>query len=397
MSHLDDIQKVIKENSLGHRLHQGRQWRRGYTTGSCAAAAAKAAMIMLCTSKLAETVEIITPQGEVLIIPIHGGEVHQGKAGCWVKKDAGDDPDITHGAVIEAWVCCVENSAGTAQASVRIIGGSGVGTVTKPGLAIPVGAPAINPVPLSMITSEVLKVAPNNVRIEVEVRVRAGETLARRTMNPQLGIVGGISILGTSGIVEPMSEDAFKNSIAPQLTIAQSAGWNSIVLTPGRMGQKQAIELYGLPEGAVVQMSNFVGFMLEECARLKLGRVMLFGHIGKLVKVAGGIFHTHNRVANARLEIITAYAGLLGANHRVLAMLMECITVEGALQIINTAGLQEIFSLLASKAGERAEAFVHQDLEVGVVFTDLQGKILGWNDRASKIGGDLGWNFQSGL
>lgn len=389
--------KAMDKTKLGHRVHQGRLWRRGYTTGSCAAAASKAALQLLLTGNLVEKVEISTPLGVNLDIPVLGGSIHEGKAGCWVKKDAGDDPDITHGAVIEAWVSTGQSLSGTDQDLVRITGGSGVGRVTKPGLALPVGAPAINPVPLSMITNEVLHILPKGLEINVEIRVREGEQLAKKTMNPQLGIKGGISILGTSGIVEPMSEDAFKTSLTPQIPVAQAQGWDSLVLTPGRMGQKQAIERYGLPESAVLQMSNFVGYMLEECTRLKLKRVMLFGHIGKLVKVAGGIFQTHNRVANSRLEIITAYAGLLGADQGVLTKLMDCVTVEGALQVITDEKLKEIFPLLAAKAGERAEAYVHRELEVGIVFTDLKGNILGWNPKALEIGGELGWNFPSGL
>lgn len=412
---MNKVPGAISKSELGHRLHQGRLWRRGYTTGSCAAAAAKAALLLLLRGHLVEAVEISTPKGVNLVIPVLGGEIRDGKAGCWVEKDAGDDPDITHGAVIEAWVRTVEISgeessgeevSGEASsgkkstadpARVQVTGGSGVGRVTKPGLALPVGEPAINPVPLAMIKAEVLKVLPEDLYVEVEIRVRGGEKLAQRTMNPQLGILGGISILGTSGIVEPMSEEAFKTSLAPQIQVAQAQGWNSLVLTPGRMGQKQAAELYGLPGSAVILVSNFVGYMLEECARLKVKRVMLFGHIGKLVKLAGGIFHTHNRVANGRLEIIAAYAGILGADQKVLARLMDCVTVEGALQVIAAEGLGEIFPVLAAKAGERAETYMHQDLEVGVVFTDLKGKILGWNPKALEIGGELGWNFRSGL
>lgn len=383
---------------LGYRVHNGKLWRRGFTTGTCAAAAAKAAAAFLLTGSLPLEVQVTLPGGEELQIPVTGGKSNGALAGAWVTKDGGDDPDRTHGAVIEAWVKSETQIAGGAgRPDIQITGGPGVGRVTKPGLVLPVGAPAINPIPLKMITAAVKQVVQDKFPVSVEIRVRDGEELARKTLNPRLGIIGGISILGTTGIVEPMSEDAFKTSLSPQIQVAQAQGAGGLVLTPGHLGYKQIVEQYGVPSKNVVLVSNFFGYMLEECARLQVKEVLLFGHIGKLVKLAGGIFHTHSRVANCRLEIVAAYAALLGASQETVGALLECITVEGALNLLEKNGLSSIFPLLASKAAEQAKAHVHNDLEVGVVFTNLQGQIIGWSPEALEIGGKLGWNFQSGL
>ncbi|KKM13122.1 cobalt-precorrin-6A synthase [Clostridiales bacterium PH28_bin88] len=368
---------------MDYRLHRGKLWRRGYTTGSCAAAAAKAALIALREGEFPNQVEIELPAGKKAVLKIAATESHPDGMACAVVKDGGDDPDVTHG--LEIWA-----KASWMEGGINIKGGAGVGTVTGPGLPVPVGYPAINPVPMSMIQKEVAGELPPGKGTEITIFVPGGEEAAARTLNPKLGIIGGISILGTSGIVEPMSEEAFKASLVPQIKSALGLGFGTVVLTPGRMGQLNA-ENRGLPGGAVVQMSNFVGFMLEECARLGVKGVILFGHIGKLVKVAAGIFHTHNRMADARLETLAAWAIKLGVPSELARRVMETKTVEEAVQGLLSSGYGNIFPELAAGASQRAREYVRGSMEIGTVLTSLPGEILGMDETAVRLGRDIGW------
>jgi cobalt-precorrin-5B (C1)-methyltransferase len=303
-----------------------------------------------------------------------------------VIKDAGDDPDVTDGLAICATARQVEKGIG-------IKGGQGVGVVTRPGLACAPGQPAINPVPLETIKSEVQQVLPGGCGVEITIEVPGGEAVARKTMNARLGIQGGISILGTTGIVEPMSEEAFKSSLALQLAQAIALGYQDIVLTPGRQGEKRAVARHGLPAGAVIQMGNFVGYMLEECVRLGIKNVLLFGHQGKLVKVAAGIFYTYSHVADARIETIVAHAALAGADLEVLQQLWQSATAEETIKIIKGNNLEFLFDRLARTASRRAAEHVRGELFVGTVLTSLAGEILGLDQGALKIGEALGWKI----
>ncbi|MGB9847132.1 MAG: cobalt-precorrin-5B (C(1))-methyltransferase, partial [Desulfotomaculales bacterium] len=194
------------------------------------------------------------------------------------------------------------------------------------------------------------------------------------------------------GIVEPMSEEAYRASLVPQITQAAALGYRDLVLTPGRRGQRWAVERYGVPAEAVVQMGNFVGFMLGECVRLGIKRVVLFGRLGKLLKVAAGIFHTHSRTADARREILVAHAALAGAEQKILCRLWESRTAEEAADIVREAGLGGLFFRLAEEAAARAEEYVRGALAVGAVLTSLEGEILGLDGKARMIGESLGWS-----
>ena len=354
-------------------------WREGYTTGSCAAGAAKVACLLLRGDNLPEQVDIPLPNSARLTMPIHGGESGYPLAKANILKDGGDDADITHGLEIQAVARLI-----SPQGEVSIRGGQGVGTVTKKGLAIEVGKSAINPVPRKMILEAVREVFPQE-ELEIIIEVPAGEAAALRTLNPRLGIVGGISILGTSGIVRPMSEEAFKTSILPELDQAVAYGHKTIVLTPGHYGFRVATERFKIPAEAVIQMSNFVGFLLEEAAYRGIEQVILLGHIGKLLKVSGGIFHTHNRVADARMEILVAHAALAGIKSDTLARLAELPTTEGAASELLLLGEQKLFHHLAHLASDRAQAFVFGRLVVGTVMTLLNGQPVGWDPEARKI------------
>jgi len=360
-------------------------WREGYTTGSCAAGAAKIACLLLKGDNIGEQVEIQLPNSVRLTIPIYKGEPGYPEARASILKDGGDDADITHGLEIQAIARYI-----SPQGEVHIRGGQGVGTVTKKGLALSVGESAINPVPKKMILEAVREVFPTE-ELEIIIEVPDGETTALRTLNPRLGIIGGISILGTSGIVRPMSEEAFKTSILPELDQAVAYGHKTIVLTPGHYGYRVATERFKVPTEAVIQMSNFVGFLLEEATYRGIKQVILLGHIGKLIKVSGGIFHTHNRVADARMEILLAHAALAGLDIDTLKHLAEFPTTEGATSELLLLREQKLLHHLAHLASERAQAYTFGELNVGTIMTLLNGQPVGWDQQARKIVEEQGW------
>ncbi|WP_088553068.1 cobalt-precorrin-5B (C(1))-methyltransferase CbiD [Calderihabitans maritimus] len=366
------------------RSKKREKTRKGYSTGSCAAAAAKAAVMMLFGQEKVERVSIDTPAGIRLDLPVEDVEFTPRWSRCCVVKDAGDDPDITNGLRIYA-------TAEPAAEGVKLKRGRGIGIVKKPGLPVPVGEPAINPVPRAMIEKEITSVLPPGRGVEVTISAPGGEVIARRTLNPRLGIEGGISILGTSGLVEPMSEEAFKYSLVGQIRVAVALGLRRLLLTPGRRGQQLAIERYGVKADAVVQMSNFVGFMLEQCVKEGVKEIVLFGHVGKIGKVAAGIFHTHNRVADGRKETIAAYAALEGATPEVIKNILQANTTETIIDILNHYNLERVFSHLAEEASRRARQYIWGELEVGTVLVDREGEILGYDEQAVTIGRRTGW------
>lgn len=362
----------------------GKRLRTGYTTGTCAAAAAAAAARLLFWGVCPDQVEVELPGGKKAVFGVGGGRREGGAAHCWVVKDAGDDPDVTGGMAVWATVR-------PAPGGVVVRGGPGVGVVTRPGLSVPPGKPAINPVPREMIAKAVEAVLPPGSGAEVIISVPGGEEVAKKTMNPRLGIVGGISILGTTGLVVPLSQKACRDALVLQAAQAVALGFFDVVLTPGRKGEKLAVERYGLPAEAVVQTGNYAGHLLSECARLGVKRVILFGHLGKLVKVAAGVFQTHSRTADARRETLVAHAALEGAPREVLRLLWEAGTAEEAAQIIKGAGLERVFCRLAEEAARRAEEYTGGRLQAGAVLTSLKGEVLGCSEKAVLIGESLGW------
>ncbi|MEG3067576.1 MAG: cobalt-precorrin-5B (C(1))-methyltransferase CbiD [Syntrophaceticus schinkii] len=301
---------------------------------------------------------------------------------------------------------------------------------TKPGLAVPPGQAAINPVPLQMIRENVAAVLPPDSGAEITISVPEGERLAKKTMNPQLGVVGGISILGTTGIVEPMSEEAFKMALIPQLEIAKCAGCDLLLLTPGRRGVRCLVENLGAPAEAVIMTSNFVGFILEECLRQGFRRLILWGHAGKMVKVAAGVFHTHNRVADGRAEVVAALAGARGAGSDLIKEILETPTVEGMIPILKRAGLEIVWRDLAERASRRAVTYLREDqqldastdqvapadeknrdrcqlptsdlrpptsvLQVGTVIIAADQSLLGCDRTAVNLLSEAGWQLRAG-
>jgi len=363
-------------------VKNGKKMKYGYTTGSCAAAASKAAAYMALENSIIKNIDIETPKGWNLTLEVIEPVIEsEGKSAfCYIKKDAGDDPDITHGALIGAKV-----ELTTDTTAIIIKGGKGVGRVTKAGLYIPVGEPAINPVPRKMIETEVRKILHKEKGAIVTITVPKGEEIAKKTFNPKLGILGGISILGTSGIVEPMSDEAFKESLAIELKMAVKDGLKRAVLVPGNYGEEYAVKHFNIDKSNIIKTSNFIGFMLNKCIEEGLKKVLLIGHIGKLVKLAGGIFNTHSRVADARLEIIAANLALMGASKELIEKIFECVTAEGAVDVIEAYNYDEIYNRLCRKAEEKCLSYTHDELDVGVIMFSIEKGLLAIGEKAKDI------------
>lgn len=327
--------------------HNGKALRKGYTTGSCATAAAKVAALMVLRQHIIYQVSIVTPSGVTLCLNIESPHIEGQQAMAAVRKDGGDDVDATHGMLIFARVTL--NNGG----DIVIGGGEGVGTVTRKGIGLPVGSAAINRTPRQTIEAAVREVIGPARGAVVEIFAPEGEERAKKTYNHRLGIVGGISIIGTTGIVTPMSEESWKRSLALELEIKREAGLERVVLVPGNHGERFVREQMGLPADIVVTMSNFVGFMIEEAVRLNYRQIVLIGHPGKLVKIAAGIFHTHSHIADARMETLVAHLALLGAPHELLLLVSECDTTEAAMEHIDAAGFSHLYSHLAQRICQR--------------------------------------------
>lgn len=358
--------------------------KSGFTTGSCATAALKAAIMIWQGEDLPQRVFIKNPQDKELCLEIAGGEILANGSRAWVIKDAGDDPDVTHGAKIEVTFLLDKT-----KKEFQLVAGAGVGVVTKAGLNIPVGEPAINSGPRKMFNKVLAELLPENTGGQIIIGVENGANMAKRTLNYTLGIVGGVSIIGTTGIVHPMSEEAFKDSLVPQFKVLRTSGADIAILTPGKIGADIASEKFSLPIENMIQTSNFIGFMLEQAVHTGFKKVLLFGHIGKLIKVAGGIFHTHSHVADARQEILVANLTRLGASKEVLDFAFNATTTEAVFGIIEEHGLQEVYNLLATRASQRAMAHVYGELTVGTVLVSMQGVMLGVDETAKIFMGEL--------
>ena len=372
--------------------------RFGYTTGSCATAAAKAAAIGLFTGNIPDEVEIDTPASVKLRLKIHHRQLSANEAACAVQKDAGDDPDVTNGCYVHAKV--MRNFAQT----IEIDGGEGVGRVTKPGLQVPVGHAAINPVPRRMIEGAVKEVIGNGCGLKIVISVPEGKVLGEKTFNPKLGIIGGISIIGTTGIVRPMSEDAFKTSLLCGLDIAKGIGYKTVVLVPGSLGERSTLNLFDIPKDQVIQISNFVGFMLTAAGQRNFKRVILAGHPGKLAKLLRGDFHTHSSVSKPANDILIDIieqqvqnggqdSGVGGQKtetrlpNAMLNHLKEVSTVEGIVELLREYKYLSIMNEVAEKVETKVLEFYRDKqpfpaLEAGVILFDMKGSIIGISNSA---------------
>ena len=370
-----------------------KKLRYGYTTGSCAAAESKAAAAMLLSGKEISYVELHTPKGIDLRLEVLDISREDNAVSCAIQKDGGDDPDVTNGILIYAKV----SREPADEAQIIIDGGIGVGRVTKPGLEQPVGAAAINKVPRQMIRENLEAVCEQyhyHGKLSVVISIPSGVELAAKTFNPRLGIVGGISVLGTSGIVEPMSEQALIDTIRVEMRQKLANGMEYLLVVPGNYGIDFLDQYgHGLQLEDAVKCSNFVGEALDAAVEFGAKGVLLVGHIGKFIKLAGGIMNTHSHNADARMELLTVHAALLGAPVELLQKMMECVTTDDALKYLKEADLMEP---VMERIMEKMEFYVNQraqhQLELGVItFSNVFG-ILGQTknvpDLVKKIGRD---------
>ncbi len=362
----------------------GKRLRCGRTTGTCAALAAQGAARLLLTGQTPASAALTTPKGAQIEAPLENCRLEDGSAFCSVRKDGGDDIDDTHGLLITAQVERWD------APGVSIEGGAGVGRVTKPGLDQSVGAAAINRVPRRMIEQEVLSVADElgyEGGFQVTIHVPGGEEAAKKTFNPQMGIEGGISILGTSGIVEPMSAQALIDTIALEIRQRAAQGHKKIILTPGNYGldflRAQGMDRWGVP---VVKCSNFIGDALDACAAEQIQGVLLVGHMGKLVKLAGGVMNTHSRSADCRTELFCAHAALRGAGREVCQALADCSTSDACIAVLDRAGLREtVLDSLLSAIQDHLDRRVSGTIHVGAVVFSNQYGLLGRTRRAGEL------------
>lgn len=362
----------------------GKKLRCGYTTGACAAAAAKAALTAVVTGDCPCAVTITLPEGKEFSIPVESCHVSGvGEGSATVRKDGGDDIDVTHGIRIIATVKLRDDG------QIRITGGEGVGKVTRRGLKIPPGGAAINPGPLQMIT-QAAKASLNGRGAEITIQVPDGETIAQKTLNPKLGIVGGISILGTTGIVRPMSEEALRESLALTLSILCSSGTTACAFVFGNYGTAFAENVLCIPKDKIICTSNFIGFMLDTAVQHGMERLLIVGHIGKMVKLSAGVFHTHNRIADARMETLACYCALCGAPQPLIRQVYGCKTTQEANEVICAAGLQRsVFQLVGESCLRRCRERTGGKLEIACVLFENGGKLLYQSEDAGIITEEL--------
>src|SRR3954463_6215318 len=331
-----------------------KELRYGYTTGSCATAATKAALLSLITGQAVWEVEIVLPVGQTASFFIDQAQVSEELAECSVIKDAGDDPDATHGARIVSTVTWSD------EPGIHLDGGVGVGRVTKPGLPVPVGEAAINPVPRKMILTTVQQTLEEfqiNRGVKVVISVPDGEEIAKKTLNGRLGIIGGISILGTRGIVVPFSSSAYMASIVEAISVAKACGSEQVVLTTGGRSEKYAMALLPeLPEEAFIEMGDFVGFSLKQCKKQGIHKVSLVGMMGKFSKVAQGVMMVHSKGSSVDFGFLAEIARSAGANEELVSEIAHANTASQVGDMMAEANYYEFFNKIC-------EACCHSSLK----------------------------------
>ncbi len=394
-----------------------RPLRKGYTTGACAAAAAKAAVMLLLKGqgsrgkgqKAPAFVEIPFPDGSRVKFKIKSSRLKvQGSkfiAAASIIKDAGDDPDITNGAEIAAEATLGSRVKGQGSGKeidlphapcpmpqIIIKGGKGVGVVTKPGLPVPVGSPAINPVPMRMIEEAVEEVLSSEFGVrsfyhsktqnselktlEITISVSKGVELARKTLNSRLGIIGGISILGTTGIVEPMSVDAYKETINLGIDMAVAAGLDEIIFTPGRNSEKYAEEILRLKEEAFVQMGDYAGFAFETAVKKGIKKIHVVGQLGKMAKIADGNFKTHVRDSMLNLSHIAEWAEEWGYDNKICEGIKQSNTARQISDFFEGRGDKRFFELVGKRVIEKIRGLLKRDIEIRCIILSSNGSVM---------------------
>ncbi|GKX51750.1 cobalt-precorrin-5B (C(1))-methyltransferase CbiD [Budvicia aquatica] len=379
---MNQISPPDSSANLGVVWHKGKALRKGYTTGSCATAAARVAALMVLRQQVINQVSIVTPSGVALFLNVEQPLIEGQQASAAIRKDGGDDIDATHGMLIYARVSL--NDGGV----IRLEGGEGVGRVTRNGVGLPVGCAAINKTPRQTIEQAVRDVIGPNRGAEIVIFAPEGEERAKKTYNDRLGIKGGISIIGTSGIVTPMSEESWKRSLSIELEMKRANGLEKIILVPGNHGERFVSQQMSIDGDYVVTMSNFVGYMLQEVVRLGFRHVVLVGHPGKLVKIAAGIFHTHSHIADGRMETLISHLALMGAPVELLQAVDRCDTTEAAIELIAERGWQAVYHQIARKICFRVDQmlrFSSDKPKCDAVMFSFENQVLGSNRPVSEI------------
>ena len=341
--------------------------RFGVTTGTCAAAAAKASAIFLASGTTPESVIVKNLEGLEFSLDVF----REGEYFCAVKDSGGDKSDITDGAKILARVEVIDG-----ENDIVFMAGKGVGVVTLPGLKIPPGEPAINPVPREMISRAVREVIPRK-SLRVTISVPNGEELARKTFNPRLGIIGGISILGTTGIVKPMNEKALLDSLTLELSMIHSLGHREIFIAFAGTGEKFTRKIFHIEGKNVIQCGNYPGHVLDESAKFGFTHATICGHPGKLLKVSAGNFITHSKVADGRLESLCTHLALMGASQSLIRRIYRSNTTNEAIDIITAERFSDVWNNIARVISAKCEERVNKAMKISAVFFDNDGVILG--------------------
>lgn len=372
-----------------------KKMRCGYTTGTCASAAAKAAAQMLLSGRKVTEVSVRTPSDITLTLPVCEIQMKAHAVSCAVQKDSGDDPDITNKILIFAEVSYIYNSSNivndTAAVKPQIIvdGGVGIGRITKKGLARPVGAAAINPVPLKMIEAALKETAEAfgyEGGLQTVISAPQGVEIAKKTFNPQLGITGGISILGTSGIVEPMSEQALIDTIRTEMKMHLADGEQTLLITPGNYGQDFLHETLKIELKRSIKCSNFIGDTIDMGCELGAKGMLFVGHIGKLVKLGAGIMNTHSKMADGRMEILAACAVRAGAGIEAVRNILDCVTTDAALELLKN---EKILGKTMEQLMLRIDACLQKrggdNMQIGAVVFSNEYGLLGKTEQADEL------------
>lgn len=348
-------------------IKDGKKLRCGYTTGSCATAASKASTIGITKGEIPDYIEINTPAGVVLNLKVENKELTEEYAKCSITKDSGDDPDSTDGIEIFSKVSLRNDD------NIVIKGGKGVGTITREGFWGKVGESAINPVPRKMILEEAKSVTDSG--LDIEITVPKGEEIAKKTYNSNIGIVDGISIIGTKGIVEPMSEEAFKKSIYIEIDSIKNMGKDEIILYLGNHGEKIYAQINNGISG--VKISNFIGDSISYCYNNSFKKVTLVGHIGKLCKLAMGAFNTHSKICDMRMESFIYYLAMKESPKSVIDKVADCITSEEALKVVIESGYEDIIKDMIVGSELRIKRYLKdEDFDIKVVMYSMDLGIL---------------------
>ncbi len=373
---------MAQQNSI-EVWHEQKKLRTGYTTGSCAAAATKAAVRMLLSGEEIQNISLVTPNQTRLYLEVKDISRTKNKVSCAIQKDSGDDPDVTNGICVYASVEKISSN------EITLDGGTGVGRVTRKGLEQSIGQAAINKVPREMILKEVKEECETYAYrqgLSIVISVPGGEELAKRTFNPRLGIEGGISILGTTGIVEPMSEKALTDTIFLEMKMLKTNGIDWCYVVPGNYGIDFLNDSLGFDVDLAVKYSNYVGDVIDDAVNLGMKGILFVGHIGKLIKVAAGVMNTHSRQADCRMEVLSTHAALCGADREVIAQLMGCITTTEAIEILKREDLldavmesvmKKVEFYLTNRAGE--------ELKIGAIIFSKEDGILGKTSAVEEL------------